>query len=192
MVDREIISIIEDAVEAYEEREENTYVYVYYRGPSKIVNGKVVIPCGDGDYALEEKLFDTELRNAAILWAVLDCPRNNIESTSSIEAEEDHQRHPELASAVTYACRLGQDRTINLTSGLEFYFASKLEYSPTGSFDLREFLSEMPRDLGITTVYQEAEWPLEYIWQAEHNNSHVWEKLSPSMYKFIKKDLEAK
>lgn len=84
-----------------------TYVYVYYRGPSTVENGKVVIPCGDGKYALEERLFDTELRSAAILWAVLDCPRNEVCSNTNINAE---QAHPELASAVTYACVLGQER----------------------------------------------------------------------------------
>ena len=107
MLDREIISIIEDAVEAFEENNEKTYVYVYYRGPSTIENGKVVIPCGDGKFALEERLFDSELRNAAILWAVLDCPRNALCSNTNITAE---QVEPELASAVTYACGLGQDR----------------------------------------------------------------------------------
>ena len=53
MLDKEIISIIEDAVEAFEENNEKTYIYVYYRGPSTIENGKVVIPCGDGNFALE-------------------------------------------------------------------------------------------------------------------------------------------
>ena len=74
---------------------------------------------------------------------------------------------------------------------LEFYFASKLEHSPTGSFELKSFLNEMPRDLGITTVYQEDEWPAQYIWQAQHNNSHVWEKLSPKMYENIKNTLNS-
>ena len=73
---------------------------------------------------------------------------------------------------------------------LEFYFSSKLEHSATGSFDLKTFLTEMPRDLGLTTVYQEDEWPQEFIWQAQHNNSHVWEKLSPYMYKNIKNTLD--
>ena len=87
MLEREIISIIEDAVEAFEDNNEQTYVYVYYRGPSTIENGKVVIRCGDGNYALEERLFDPELRNAAILWAVFDCPRNAVCANTNINAE---------------------------------------------------------------------------------------------------------
>ena len=52
---------------------------------ARIEKGKVVVPCKAGNYPLEERLFDEGLKGVAMVWAVLDCHRDDIQDDLSEE-----------------------------------------------------------------------------------------------------------
>ena len=95
---------------------------------------------------------------------------------------------------MTYACELGEQRvTADFAEGIKLYLCKCLANSPSGSFNLKDLLDNMPKAIGHSRVYSANQWPEQgYFVQAVYNNIHITQKLGPEYDQLIIRKLRGK
>ena len=70
-----ISGVFDDAIEAHEVHGAKTFINFVYKGPATTEEGKIVVACKNGPYALEKRLYTEDIAGAVMLWSIFDCPR---------------------------------------------------------------------------------------------------------------------
>lgn len=70
-----ISEVFDEAIEAHEENQAKTFINFVYKGPATTEEGKIVVACKNGPYALEKRLYTEDIADAVMLWSIFDCPR---------------------------------------------------------------------------------------------------------------------